>query len=49
MCSRVTALFGNFALGWGGYLAIVAQIMLVALVTAIASRRTVNRTLETVE
>jgi len=28
---------------------IVAQIVLVAVVTAIASRRTVNRTLETVE
>jgi len=46
---QVTALFGNFALGWGGYLAIVAQIVLVAVVTAVASRRTVNRTLETVE
>ena len=33
----------------GGYLAILAQIVLVAVVTAVASRRTVNRTLETVE
>jgi cell division transport system permease protein len=46
---QVATLFGSFALGWGGYLAIVAQIVLVAAVTAIASRRTVNRTLETVE
>jgi len=46
---QVATLFGSFALGWGGYLAIVAQIMLVEVVTAIASRRTVNRTLETVE
>jgi cell division transport system permease protein len=46
---QVATLFGSFALGWGGYLAIVAQIVLVAVVTAIASRRTVNRTLETVE
>jgi len=46
---QVATLFGSFALGWGGYLAIVAQIVLVAVVTAIASRQTVNRTLETVE
>lgn len=46
---QVATLFGSFALGWGGYLAIVAQIVLVAVVTAIASRRTVNRTLQTVE
>jgi len=46
---QLATLFGSFALGWGGYLAIVAQIVLVALVTAIASRRTVSRTLETVE
>jgi len=46
---QVATLFGSFTLGWGGYLAIVAQIVLVALVTAVASRRTVNRTLETVE
>jgi cell division transport system permease protein len=46
---QVETLFGSFALGWGGYLAIVAQIVLVALVSAVASRRTVNRTLETVE
>ena len=46
---QVARLFGSFALGWGGYLAIVAQIVLVAVVTAIASRRTVNRTLETMD
>ena len=46
---QVAILFGSFALGWDGYLAILAQILLVAVVTAIASRRTVNRTLETVE
>ena len=46
---QLATLFGSFALGWGGYLAIVAQIALVATVTAVASRRTVNRTLETVE
>jgi cell division transport system permease protein len=46
---QIGMLFGSFALGWEGYLAIVAQIALVALVTAVASRRTVNRTLDTVE
>ena len=46
---QVATLFGSFSLGWGGYLAIVAQIVLIAVVTALTSRRTVNRTLETVE
>ncbi len=46
---QLATLFGSFSLGWGGYLAIVGQIVLIALVTAFASRRTVNRTLETVE
>jgi cell division transport system permease protein len=43
------ALFGSFSLGAVGYLAIFGQIVLMALVTALASRRTVNRTLETVD
>ena len=42
-------LFGNFSLGLAGYLAILGQIVLIAVVTAVASRRTVDRTLETVE
>lgn len=46
---QVAALFGTFSLSLGGYLVILAQILLVAVVTAIASRRTVNRTLESVE
>jgi cell division transport system permease protein len=46
---QLAVLFGSFALGWGGYLAIVAQIVLIAVVTAAASRRTVDRTLESVE
>jgi cell division transport system permease protein len=43
------ALFGSFSLGPIGYLAIFGQIVLMALVTALASRRTVNRTLATVD
>jgi cell division transport system permease protein len=43
------ALFGSFSLGAAGYLAIFGQIVLMAVVTALASRRTVNRTLATVD
>ena len=46
---QLAALFGRFSLGAAGYVAIVAQIVLIAAVTAITSRRTVDRTLETVE
>jgi cell division transport system permease protein len=46
---QVAILFGSFTLGWEGYLAIAGQIVLIAVVAAIASRRTVNRTLETVD
>lgn len=43
------ALFGTFSVGVGGYLAILGQIVLMALVTALASRRTVSRTLATID
>ena len=46
---QLSPLFGNFWLGYEGYLAILGQIVLIAAVTALASRRTVNHTLETVE
>ena len=46
---RLSPLFGNFWLGYEGYLAILGQIVLIAAVTGLASRRTVNHTLETVE
>ena len=46
---QLSTLFGNFWLGTEGYLAILGQIVLIAAVTAMASRRTVNHTLETVE
>jgi len=45
---QFSAMFGTFSIGALGYLAIVAQIALVAAVTAIASRHTVQRTIETV-
>ena len=46
---EAAALFGSFSLGATGYLAIFGQIVLMALVTALTSRRTVNRTLQTVD
>jgi cell division transport system permease protein len=45
---QLVSLFGNLKLGWLGYAAILGQIVLIAVVTALASRRTVNQTLEAV-
>jgi cell division transport system permease protein len=42
---QFAALFGNFSIGLLGYLAVLAQIGLIALVTAATSRHTVNRTI----
>jgi cell division transport system permease protein len=46
---EVAALFGTLSIGVRGYLAILAQIVLMALVTGFTSRRTVNHTLETID
>jgi cell division transport system permease protein len=46
---QIAGLFGNLSIGVAGYLAIVLQITFMALVTAFASRRTVNRTLQTID
>lgn len=46
---QFAALFGSFSIGYFGYAAVLGQIVLIAFVTAIASRRTVSRTLETIE
>jgi cell division transport system permease protein len=46
---EAAALFGSFSIGITGYLAILAQIGLMAFVTAVASRHTVNRTLENID
>jgi cell division transport system permease protein len=45
---RFAALFGSFSIGLLGYLAVLAQIGLIAFVTAATSRHTVNRTIATV-
>ena len=44
--SQVAALFGTFSIGLWGYVAVIAQVVLIAVVTAATSRYTVNRTIE---
>ena len=46
---EIAGLFGNLSIGVAGYLAILLQIVFMALATAFASRRSVNRTLETMD
>jgi cell division transport system permease protein len=43
------ALFGSLAIGPAGYVAMLVVIVLMALVTAVTSRRTVGHTLESIE
>ena len=43
------ALFGSFTIGAAGYVTILGQVVLMALVTALASRYTVNRTLKSID
>jgi cell division transport system permease protein len=43
------ALFGTFSIGVAGYCAIIVLIALMAIVTALTSRRTVNRTLGSID
>jgi cell division transport system permease protein len=43
---QTTAMFGSFSIGMTGYIAVVAQVVLIAVVTAWTSRQTVNHTLE---
>ena len=45
----IAALFGSFAIGVWGYVAVVAQVVLTALVSAATSRSTVDRTLATIQ
>jgi cell division transport system permease protein len=45
---ELAALFGTFSIGWQGYALVLAQVLLVAIVTAVASRVTVKRTLATI-
>jgi cell division transport system permease protein len=45
---QFAALFGSFSVGWEGYVAVLVQVVLIAGVTALASRVTVNRMLATI-
>jgi cell division transport system permease protein len=46
---QTSALFGSFSIGVAGYFALLGQVALVGLVTALTSRHTVNNTLETID
>jgi cell division transport system permease protein len=46
---EAAALFGSLSIGVKGYVAIVIQIVVMAVVTALVSRYTVNRTLENID
>jgi cell division transport system permease protein len=46
---EAAALFGSSSIGPGGYLAIFGQIVLMAVVTALTSRHTVDETLKAIE
>jgi cell division transport system permease protein len=46
---QAAAMFGSFSIGMGGYVAVLIQVLLIAVVTAWTSRQTVNRTLEMID
>jgi cell division transport system permease protein len=46
---QTSALFGSFSIGLAGYTAVIVQVALIATVTALTSRYTVNSTLETID
>ena len=46
---QTSALFGSFSIGLAGYAAVLVQVVLIAAVTALTSRRTVNNTLEMID
>jgi len=46
---QTSAMFGSFSIGITGYVAVLFQVILIAAVTAMTSRQTVNRTLEMID
>jgi cell division transport system permease protein len=46
---QTAAMFGSFSIGMSGYVAVLVQVVLIAIVTAWTSRQTVNRTLEMID
>jgi cell division transport system permease protein len=47
--AQFVALFGTFSVGLAGYAAVAGQVVLIAAVTALTARITVNRTLKTIQ
>ncbi len=47
--NQFAALFGTFSVGIAGYAAVLVQVLLIAVVTALAARMTVNRTLAMIQ
>jgi cell division transport system permease protein len=47
--AQIGTLFGTFAIGLNGYAGVLAQVFLIALVTAVTSRLTVRHTLKSLE
>ena len=45
---QTSALFGSFSIGLAGYIAVLCQVALIAVVTALTSRHTVNRKVEAI-
>ena len=46
---QTSAMFGTFSIGLAGYVGVLCQVALTAVVTAVTSRHTVNRTLESID
>ena len=46
---QATALFGTFSLGFGGYLGILATMIVIALLTTLTARVTVMRTIDEID
>lgn len=46
---QTLAMFGSFSIGFTGYVGVLAQVALTATITALTSRHTVNRTLESID
>lgn len=46
---QTSALFGSFSIGLAGYAAVLGQVVLIAAVTALTSRQTVNNTLDSID
>lgn len=46
---QASALFGSFSVGWGGYLGILATMIIIALLTTVTTRLIVMRTIDDID